>query len=76
MDKLGPVKEALVTKEDDCEEWDLEQLVENLRKFIDRHPLPVDFCVSSYNNNNLLFKKTARDPKQEWREKDVILFEN
>eukprot|EP00795_Rhopilema_esculentum_P013876 gene13876-biopygen831 len=35
MDKLGPVKEALVSKDDDWEEWDLEQLVENLRKYVD-----------------------------------------
>ena len=37
MDKLGPVKEALVSKDDDWEEWDLEQLVDNLRKYVDRH---------------------------------------
>ena len=41
IDKLGPVKEAIIQKEDDWEEWDLEQLVENLRKYTDRQPLPV-----------------------------------
>jgi len=41
MDKLGPVKEAMVHKDHDWEEWDLEQLVENLRKYTDRQPLPV-----------------------------------
>ena len=41
IDKLGPVKETLVQKDDNWEEWNLEQLVENLRKYIDRNPLPI-----------------------------------
>ena len=45
----------------------MEQYVENLRKSIDRHPLPVDFGAS--NNYNSLAVK------QEWREKDMMLFE-
>ena len=35
MDKLGPVREVLVQKDDDWEEWGLEELVENLRKYVD-----------------------------------------
>ena len=40
MDKLGPVREALAQKDDNWEEWGLEELVENLRKYTDRNPLP------------------------------------
>ena len=40
MDKLGPVTEALVQQYDDWEEWGLEELVESLRKYTDRNPLP------------------------------------
>ena len=40
MDKLGPVTEALVQKYDDWQEWGLEELVESLRKYTDRNPLP------------------------------------
>ena len=39
MDKLGPVREVLVQKDDDWEEWGLEELVENLRKYVGRNPL-------------------------------------
>ena len=39
MDKLGPVQEILVQKDDDWEEWGLEQLVENLRRYVERNPL-------------------------------------
>jgi len=50
MDKLGPVKEAMVHKDHDWEEWDLAQFVENLRKYVDRHPLPVeDFLLPTRN---------------------------
>ena len=41
MDKLGPVREAIVQKDDDWEEWGLEELVENLRKYTDRNLLPL-----------------------------------
>ena len=40
MNKLGPVTEALVQKYDDWEEWGLEELVDSLRKYTDRDPLP------------------------------------
>ena len=40
MDTLCPVKEALVQKDDQWEEWNLQQLAENLRRYIDRNPLP------------------------------------
>ena len=39
MDKLGPVREVITQKDDKWEEWALEQLVEALRKFVDRNPL-------------------------------------
>ena len=37
MDKLGPVREVLVQKDDDWEEWGLEEVVENLRKYVERN---------------------------------------
>ena len=40
MDKLGPVREAMAQGDDNWEEWGLEELVENLRKYTDRNPLP------------------------------------
>ena len=40
MDKLGPVREAMAQKDDNWEEWGLEELVENLRRYTDRNPLP------------------------------------
>ena len=50
MDKLGPVKEALVQKDDDWEEWELEKLVDYLRKYIDRHLLPIEDSPSLNRN--------------------------
>ena len=40
MDKFGPVREASVQKDDEWEEWGLEELVESLRKYADKNPLP------------------------------------
>lgn len=39
MDKLGPVREVLVQKDDEWEQWGLEELVESLRKYVERNPL-------------------------------------
>ena len=40
IDRLGPVREAMAQKDDNWEKWGLEELVENLRKYTDRNPLP------------------------------------
>ena len=39
MDKLGPVREVIAQGDDGWEEWKLEQLTENLRKYVDRNPM-------------------------------------
>ena len=39
MDKLGPVQRILAQNDDNWEEWKLEDLVENLRKYVKRCPL-------------------------------------
>jgi len=37
FDKLGPIREAIVQKENNWEEWKLEDLVEHLRRYMDRN---------------------------------------
>ena len=39
MDKLGPVQWISAQNDDNWEEWKLEDLVENLRKYVERCPL-------------------------------------
>ena len=39
MDKLGPVREILAQSDDRWEEWKLEELTDNLRKYVKRNPL-------------------------------------
>lgn len=42
IDKLGPVREILVQKDDKWEEWGLEERTENLRLYVERNPLQED----------------------------------
>ena len=42
LDKLGPVREIIARGDNKWEEWDLEQLAENLRKYVDRNLLKTD----------------------------------
>ena len=59
MDKLGPVKEALVQKDDKWEEWDLQQLAENLRRYIDRNPLPESGMMTPSSQSNPMKKRMS-----------------
>ena len=72
MDKLGPVKEALVQKDDKWEEWDLQQLAENLRRYIDRNPLPESGMMTPSSQSNPT-KKRMSETNQDWRKRDRIM---
>ena len=75
MDKLGPVREALTQKDDKWEEWRLQDLVEHLRGYTDRIPLPVPATevVSSEKKSKekMLLTKTS-DPAQQRRTQDCV----
>ena len=47
MDKLGPVQRILAQHDNNWEEWKLEDLVENLWKYVERCPLEM------FDNNRL-----------------------
>ena len=66
MDRLGPIKNALVQKDDKWEEWKLEELVENLRQYTDRNPLPEDEIGIS--SDQPLWRK-RNEGNQDWRGK-------
>jgi hypothetical protein len=40
MDKLGPIREFLIQRDDHWEEWGLQDLVDNLERYVERNPLP------------------------------------
>ena len=68
VDKLGPVKENLIQKDDDWENWDLLQLVENLEIYVDRYPLP--------NGESTGAKRRANEHQADWRQWDKIMQAN
>ena len=68
MDKLGPVREALVQKDDNWAEWGLEDLVESLRKYTDRNPLPE---TSSQNQD--VKKPVGSNQGNHWRRGEKML---
>ena len=68
MDKIGPVREVLVQKDDDWETWDLERLVEQLRKYVDRNPLR---CEDGEDRN-----KHDSKNRGGWRDRDKLLMGN
>ena len=72
MDKLGPIKDALVQKDNGWEEWKLEELVENLRLYTDRNPLP-EYEIGISSDQTQCKKRS--ETSQDWRTKrDKMLF--
>ena len=65
MDKLGPVREALIQKDDHWEKWGLQELVENLRKYVERNPL--------LTNEDRFQRKGASQWNREWRSQDKLM---
>ena len=53
MDKLGPIRDYLIQKDDHWEEWGLQELVDNLERYVERNPLP--------NNNEGSWRSSKRD---------------
>ena len=49
MDKLGPIREYLIQKDDDWEDWSLQDLVDNLERYVERNPLS---STKDDRNNN------------------------
>ena len=75
MDKLGPVKEALIQKDDDWENWNLEELVENLEKYIDRHPLPA-LETTTASSTSIPYRRRGNEDRTDWRQRDKMMFAN
>ena len=68
VDKLGPVKEGLIQKDDDWKNWDLLKLVENLEKYIDRHPLPSSEATGT--------NRRVNEHQADWRQRDKMMLAN
>ena len=65
LDKLGPVREIIAQGDDNWEEWKLEQLTQNLRKYVDRNPVKTGEEIKSEVTN-----------KDRFREREKLLFGN
>ena len=50
FNKLGPVKEILAQNDDKWEDWGLEEVTEQLRKYVDRNPVQANEIVDHSNN--------------------------
>lgn len=70
MDKLGPVRDVLVQKDDNWEEWGSEELVENLRKYMERNPLRESDDSRRKDDN------PKSHPWKKEREREKMLFGN
>ena len=58
MDKLGPVREILSQSDDKWEEWKLEELTDNLRKYVERNPLDEEH--TKYGNRDRVENRRER----------------
>ena len=63
MDKLGPVREVLAQSDDEWEDWGLEELVENLRKYVERNPITYEYKQHHRESNGNRRDQRKKDDK-------------
>ena len=62
LDKVGPAREIITQKDDDWEQWGLEDLMDNLKRFIERNPLTTnDHLKDGYTNHYVQFERSNRN---------------
>ena len=59
MDKLRPVLEIIVQRDDNCEDWNLEELVENMKRYIERNPLQNEWDLYTFIANVEIIQLTS-----------------
>ena len=52
MDKLGPVREIIAQQDDSWEDWNLEELVENTKRYEERNPLQNEWDCNYQDESN------------------------
>ena len=72
MDKLIGIRADLVRTDDNWQEWTFTHLVEALRKWTERNPLPMDHERSEHFNEEFNHKQPKRDrifqaKQQDWK---------
>ena len=52
MDKLRPVREIIAQQGDNWEDWNLEELVENMKRYVERNPLQNEWDCNYRDESN------------------------
>ena len=52
LDKLEPVQEIITQKDDEWEQWGLEDLMDYLKRFVERNPLITNNCLKDGRTNH------------------------
>ena len=52
MDTLGPVREVIVKQDDNLEDWNLEELVENMKRYVERNLLKNEWDRNNRDESN------------------------
>ena len=62
LDKLGPVREIITQKDDKWEQWGLEDLMDNLKRLVERNPLTTyDHLKDGRTNHYGQFERSNRN---------------
>ena len=65
LDKLEPVQEIITQKDDEWEQWGLEDLMDYLKRFVERNPLITNNCLKDGRTNHYgQFERSNRNMKK------------
>ena len=66
MDKLEPVREIIVQQDDNWEDYNLEKLVENMKRYVERNPLQNEWDCNYRDDCN-------RQRHQDYRKEKLLM---
>ena len=65
LDKLEPVQEIITQKDDEWKQWGLEDLMDYLKRFVERNPLITNNCLKDGRTNHYgQFERSNRNMKK------------
>ena len=47
MDKLGPAQKIIAQKDDDCKDWNVDKLLANMKRYIEKNPLQNEIVIDN-----------------------------
>ena len=71
MEKLGPIREYIIMKDDEWELWSLQDFIDNLERYCERNPFPTKKEESRRDPRDKPRQGSHRSDDRNWRRSEI-----